>query len=139
MTTGTSSLRHIDTSPLLLCRMAIGGMCTVFRLSIITNWIAFYRWFYSYYFTIMCESVWCEYIIYHVMNNIIRIEYYIKQMSSLHQNTLGQILMYVYMSRYIFHLIVMYTNNLPSHLSPCRKSPYSKDPQWSQNVGDINV
>lgn len=27
----------------------------------------------------------------------------------------------------------------PSHLTPCRKSPYKSDPQWSQNVGDINV
>ena len=24
---------------------------------------------------------------------------------------------------------------LPSHLNPCWKSPYRRDPQWSQNVG----
>lgn len=28
---------------------------------------------------------------------------------------------------------------LPSHLNPWRNRPYSIEPQWSQNVGDIKV
>lgn len=28
---------------------------------------------------------------------------------------------------------------LPSHLTPCLNRPYNNEPQWSQNVGDMNV
>lgn len=28
---------------------------------------------------------------------------------------------------------------LPSHRKPCRNRPYNMEPQWSQNVSDMNV
>lgn len=45
------------------------------------------------------------------------------------------------LKKFIFHKVIKKWkySYVPSHFRPCRKIPYSKEPQWSQNVGDINV